>query len=431
MPSAHHTYAGPMAVVPTVAELASRARVASRRLALLSRADKDAALRALADALDAATTQIVAANAEDIERGRSGGMADGLIDRLTLTPDRVGSVANALRDIAALPDPVGELVRGSTLANGLQIRQVRVPMGVVGMIYEARPNVTVDAAGLGLKSGNAVILRGGSAAESTNRTLVDVMRGALETQGLLVDAIALLEGGREVVKELLTARGQVDLIIPRGGAGLIQTVVTESTVPVIETGVGNCHVYVDAAADLDKALAIAVNAKTHRPSVCNAAESLLVHESLAGEFLPKVLAELSSAGVTLHTDPAAGSAAEAAGIPHVEATDEDWDTEYLALEMAVRVVPDLDSALAHIQQHTSGHTEAIVTEDRAAARRFTTEVDAAAVMVNASTRFTDGGEFGFGAEIGISTQKLHARGPMALPELTTTKWIVEGDGQIR
>jgi len=417
--------------VDRVSDLASRAREASRRLVLLSRSDKDDALEAMADALDPATADVVAANADDVERGRAGGMAEGLVDRLTLTPERVAAVATALRDIAALPDPVGEVVRGSTLANGLQIRQVRVPMGVVGMIYEARPNVTVDAAGLGLKSGNAVILRGGSAARSTNRALVSVMRGALEAQGLPADAIGLLEGGRDAVRALLTARGQVDLIIPRGGAGLIQTVVTESTVPVIETGVGNCHVYVDSAADLDKALAIAVNAKTHRPSVCNAAETLLVHQSLTGEFLPKVLAELSGAGVTLHTDPAAGSAAEAAGIPHVAATDEDWDTEYLALEMAVGVVADLDAALAHIRQHTSGHTEAIVTEDRAAARRFTSEVDAAAVMVNASTRFTDGGEFGFGAEIGISTQKLHARGPMALPELTTTKWIVEGDGQIR
>jgi glutamate-5-semialdehyde dehydrogenase len=417
--------------IARVADLASRARDASRRLALLSRADKDDALRALADALDAATERIVAANAEDVDRGRAGGMADGLIDRLTLTPERVAAVADAVRDIAALPDPVGEIVRGSTLANGLQIRQVRVPMGVIGMIYEARPNVTVDAAGLGLKSGNAVILRGGSAAESTNKALVAVMRDALGAQGLPADAIGLLDGGRDAVRALLTARGQVDLIIPRGGAGLIQTVVTESTVPVIETGVGNCHVYVDAAADLDKALAITINAKTHRPSVCNAAEKLLVHASLAHEFLPKVLAELSGAGVVLHTDRAAGSAADAAGIPHVPATEQDWDTEYLALEMAVAVVPDLDGALAHIRAHSSGHTEAIVTEDRAAARRFTTEIDAAAVMVNASTRFTDGGEFGFGAEIGISTQKLHARGPMALPELTTTKWIVEGDGQIR
>jgi glutamate-5-semialdehyde dehydrogenase len=417
--------------IARVADLAARARVASRRLALLSRADKDAALRALADALEAATGEIVAANAQDVARGRSSGMDEGLVDRLTLTAERLAGVAGALRDIAALPDPVGEVVRGSTLANGLEIRQVRVPMGVVGMIYEARPNVTVDAAGLALKSGNAVILRGGSAAESTNRALVSTMRTALEGQGLPADAIGLLGGGRDAVRALLTARGQVDLIIPRGGAGLIQTVVTESTVPVIETGVGNCHVYVDAAADLDKALAITVNAKTHRPSVCNAAESLLVHASLRDSFLPRVLAELSRAGVVLHTDPAAGSAAEAAGIPHVSATEEDWDTEYLALEMAVAVVPDLDAAIEHIHAHTSGHTEAIVTEDRAAARRFTTEVDAAAVMVNASTRFTDGGEFGFGAEIGISTQKLHARGPMALPELTTTKWIVEGDGQVR
>jgi glutamate-5-semialdehyde dehydrogenase len=414
-----------------VATAARASRVAARRLALLSRADKDAALHAMADALEAAAPTIVAANEEDLARGRDGGMPGGLLDRLALDERRVAAVASALRDIAGLPDPVGEVVRGSTLANGLQIRQVRVPMGVVGMVYEARPNVTVDAAGLGLKSGNAVILRGGSAAESTNRALVDVMRGALEAQGIPADAIQLLEGGRDAVRALLTARGLVDLIIPRGGAGLIQTVVTESTVPVIETGVGNVHVYVDAAADLDKALAIAVNAKTHRPSVCNAAESLLVHESVAQDFLPKVLAELSGAGVVLHTDEASGSAAEAAGIAHTDATDEDWGTEYLALEMAVRVVPDLDTALEHIREHGSGHTEAIVTEDRAAARRFTAEVDAAAVMVNASTRFTDGGEFGFGAEIGISTQKLHARGPMALPELTTTKWIVEGDGQVR
>jgi glutamate-5-semialdehyde dehydrogenase len=419
------------AAVDQVTNVARAARTASRRLALLSRAEKDAALRAMADALEAAGADILAANAEDVERGRSEGMPQGLLDRLALDSQRVAAVAQALRDVAALPDPVGEVVRGSTLANGLQIRQVRVPMGVVGMVYEARPNVTVDAAGLGLKSGNAVILRGGSAAEATNRAIVAVLRRSLEDQGLPADAVSLLEGGRDTVRALLTARGLVDLIIPRGGAGLIQTVVTESTVPVIETGVGNVHVYVDAAADLEKALAITVNAKTHRPSVCNAAESLLVHESVAADFLPKALAELSGAGVGLHTDDAAGEAAERAGVPHAAATDEDWATEYLALEMSVRVVPDLDAALEHIRTYGSGHTEAIVTEDRAAARRFTSEVDAAAVMVNASTRFTDGGEFGFGAEIGISTQKLHARGPMALPELTTTKWIVEGDGQVR
>jgi glutamate-5-semialdehyde dehydrogenase len=419
------------AAVEQVGRVARAARTASRRLALLSRADKDTALRAMADALVAATDDVVAANAEDLDRGRAAGMPQGLLDRLALDSQRVAAVAQALRDVASLPDPVGEVVRGSTLANGLQIRQVRVPMGVVGMVYEARPNVTVDAAGLGLKSGNAVILRGGSAAESTNRAVVGVLRGALEAGGLPADAVSLLEGGRDTVRALLTARGLVDLIIPRGGAGLIRTVVTESTVPVIETGVGVVHVYVDAAADLDKALAITVNAKTHRPSVCNAAESLLVHESVAADFLPKVLAELSGAGVGLHTDPLSGEAADRAGVPHAPATDEDWGTEYLALEMSVRVVPDLDTALEHIRTYGSGHTEAIVTEDRGAARRFTSEVDAAAVMVNASTRFTDGGEFGFGAEIGISTQKLHARGPMALPELTTTKWIVEGDGQVR
>ncbi len=417
--------------VEQVRTLAEAARTASRRLALLSRAEKDAALRALADALDTATDDVVAANERDLERGRANGMAESLQDRLRLDPPRVAAVAQALRDIAALPDPVGEVVRGSTLANGLQIRQVRVPMGVVGMIYEARPNVTVDAAGLGLKSGNAVILRGGSAAADTNRALVAVLRASLEQQGLPADAVGLLEGGHGAVRALMTARGLVDLLIPRGGADLIRSVVLESTVPVIETGVGNCHVYVDAAADLDKALAIAVNSKTHRPSVCNAAETLLVHRAVAAQFLPKALAALSGEGVVLHTDAAAGAQADTAGVTHDAVTDEHYDTEFHGLEMAVGVVDDLDAALDHIRRHGSGHTEAIVTEDRAAARRFTAEVDAAAVMVNASTRFTDGGEFGFGAEIGISTQKLHARGPMALPELTTTKWVVEGDGQVR
>ncbi len=415
-----------------VTDLAGRARVASRTLALLPRAEKDAALRALAGALDEATERIVAANAEDLARGRDGGMAQGLLDRLTLDADRVCAVADALRDIAALPDPVGEIVRGSTLANGLQIRQVRVPMGVVGMIYEARPNVTVDAAGLGLKSGNAVILRGGSAAASTNRALVDVLRAALDGHGLPADAVTLLDGGgHDAVRALMTARGLVDLLIPRGGAELISSVVLNSTVPVIETGIGICHVYVDAAADLGKALAIAVNAKTQRPSVCNAAETLLVHRDVAADFVPKALAALASGGVELHTDARTAAYAQDAGVATTEATDTDFDTEWHALAMSVAVVDDLDAALEHVRAHGTGHTEAIVTEDRAAARRWTSEVDAAVVMVNASTRFTDGGEFGFGAEIGISTQKLHARGPMALPELTTTKWVVEGDGQIR
>jgi glutamate-5-semialdehyde dehydrogenase len=417
--------------VEQVRTLAEAARTASRRLALLSRAEKDAALRHLADALEAATDEVVAANEVDLARGRGNGMAESLQDRLRLDAPRVAAVAQALRDIAGLPDPVGEVVRGSTLANGLQIRQVRVPMGVVGMIYEARPNVTVDAAGLGLKSGNAVILRGGSAAADTNRATVRVLRRALEEQGLPADAVSLLEGGHGVVGALMTARGLVDLLIPRGGADLIEAVVTGSTVPVIETGVGNCHVYVDARADLDTALAIAVNAKTHRPSVCNAAETLLVHRDVADAFLPKALAALSAEGVVLHTDDRSGARADAAGVPHDTATEEHFATEFHGLEMSVGVVDDLEAALEHIRRFGTGHTEAIVTEDRAAARRFTAEVDAAAVMVNASTRFTDGGEFGFGAEIGISTQKLHARGPMALPELTTTKWVVEGDGQTR
>jgi len=415
-----------------VADLAGAARHASRRLALLSRADKDAALRAMADALDSASAQIIAANEEDIDRGRAQGLAEGLLDRLRLDQTRVTAVAQGLRDIAGLPDPVGEVVRGSTLANGLQIRQVRVPMGVVAMIYEARPNVTVDAAGLALKSGNAVVLRGGSAADASNRALVAVLRATLEAQGLPVDSVLLLdEGGRDAVRALMTARGLVDVLIPRGGTDLIQTVVRESTVPVIETGVGNCHVYVDAAADLDKALAIAVNSKTHRVSVCNAAESLLVHRSIAAGFLPKVLAELGSAGVVVHGDAELEQFAQQVGAPYRLATEADFAREYLSLDISARIVDSLDEALAHVQRYGTGHTEAIVTEDRAAARRWTSEVDAAAVMVNASTRFTDGGEFGFGAEIGISTQKLHARGPMGLSELTTTKWVVEGDGQIR
>ena len=414
-----------------VRRLATAARAASRVLALLSRAEKDSALRSLADAVEAATPDIVAANEEDLVRGREGGMPESLLDRLRLDDARVAAVAQALRDVAALPDPVGEIVRGSTLANGLQIRQVRVPMGVVGMIYEARPNVTVDAAGLGLKSGNAVILRGGSAAASTNRALVRVLRSALQEQGLPADAVSLLDGGHDAVRALMTARGLVDLLIPRGGADLIQTVVTESTVPVIETGIGNCHVYVDAAADQDKALAIVVNSKTQRPSVCHAAESLLVHADLAGSFLPRALAALHSKGVALAVAPRVGPVARSSDLPYREATDADFAEEFHGLEMSVAVVDSLDDAIAHIDRFGTGHTEAIVTEDRAAARRFVAEVDAAAVMVNASTRFTDGGEFGFGAEIGISTQKLHARGPMALPELTTTKWVVEGAGPIR
>ncbi|HMT33110.1 MAG: glutamate-5-semialdehyde dehydrogenase [Actinomycetales bacterium] len=420
------------AVVALVADLARRAKAASRRLALLTRAQKDAALYAVADALDAAVPQVVAANAEDLDRGRSKGMAEGLLDRLMLDEGRIRAIASAVREVAALPDPVGEVVRGSTLANGLQVRQVRVPMGVVGMIYEARPNVTVDAAALGLKSGNAVILRGGSAAESSNRALVQVIRAALAAAGVPEDAVGLLDGGgHDAARALMTARGLVDLVIPRGGADLIRTVVMESTVPVIETGIGINHVYLDAAADPDKARTITMNSKTHRPSVCNAAETLLVHKAVAEALLPGILADLSAAGVGLHVSQAAAPYAVQAGVAFAEAVDDDFDTEWHRLEMSVHVVDSLDAALDHIAAHGSMHTEVIVTESRSAARRFVAEVDAAAVMVNASSRFTDGGQFGMGAEIGISTQKLHARGPMALPELTTTKWVVEGDGHVR
>ena len=419
-------------VTALVAELAGRAKTASRRLALLSRADKDAALHAIADALDAAIPAVVQANADDLTQGRERGMAEGLLDRLMLDEARIRAIAEAVREVAALPDPVGEVVRGSTLANGLQIRQVRVPMGVVGMIYEARPNVTVDAAALGLKSGNAVILRGGSAAAASNRALVAVIRQTLAASGLPEDAVTLLdEGGHDAARALMTARGLVDLVIPRGGADLIRTVVMESTVPVIETGIGVNHVYVDAAADLDKALALVMNSKTHRPSVCNAAESLVVHESVADEFLPKALTALAGAGVVLRVAPEVSRHAEAAGAAYQLASEADYATEWHRLEMNVRTVADLDEALEHIRVNGSMHTEVIVTESRSAARRFVAEVDAAVVMVNASSRFTDGGQFGMGAEIGISTDRFHARGPVGVEQLTSYKYVVRGAGQVR
>ena len=418
-------------VTAQVLAVARRAKAASRALAVATRGTKDAALHALADALVAHADAIVAANAEDLDRGRADGISDGLLDRLALTPARIEAIAGALREVAALPDPVGEVVRGSTLPNGLRMRQVRVPMGVVGMIYEARPNVTVDAVGLTLKSGNAVVLRGGSAAARSNAVIVEVLRAALEAQGLPADLVQSVDAwGRAGGVALMHARGLVDVLVPRGGAGLIQTVVREATVPVIETGVGNVHVYVDATADPAVALPILLNAKTQRVGVCNAAETLLVHRDAAEAFLPSALAALAEAGVTVHGD-AATTAAAPAGVEVVPATDEDWATEYLSLDLAVRVVDDLDAALEHIRTWSSGHTEAIVTRDLAASERFVAEVDSAAVMVNASTRFTDGGQLGLGAEIGISTQKLHARGPMGLGELTTTKWVVHGDGHVR
>jgi glutamate-5-semialdehyde dehydrogenase len=409
-------------------ETALRARDAAVELAPLTRSVKDVALLAMADALDAASEKVLAANAEDVATARSEGISKSLIDRLSLDAGRVAAMANGLRDVAALPDPVGEVVRGFTTAAGLEVRQVRVPMGVVGIIYEARPNVTVDAAGLCLKSGNAVLLRGSASARRSNDVLVDVLADASVKAGLPDGAVQLVPGSsHESVKHLMRARGLVDVLIPRGGAGLIRSTVEESTVPVIETGVGNCHVYVDADADLDQALDILVNAKTHRPSVCNAAESFLVHAAVADAFVPRALAALTDAGVTVHGD-ARIAAYDGAVVP---ATDDDLYAEYLSLDIAAAVVDSLDDAIAHIRQYGTGHTEAIVTRSQEAARRFVSRVDAAAVMVNASTRFTDGGEFGFGAEIGISTQKLHARGPMALTELTTTKYVVTGDGHIR
>ncbi|MBO9555120.1 glutamate-5-semialdehyde dehydrogenase [Cellulomonas sp.] len=418
-------------VTAEVRAVAQRAKVASRALATANRATKDAALLALADALVAATDEIVAANALDLARGRENGTSAGLLDRLALTPERIDGIADALRELAGLPDPVGEVVRGSTLPNGLRLRQVRVPMGVVGMIYEARPNVTVDAAGLALKSGNAVILRGGTAAAESNAVIVDVLSRALVAQRLPGDLVQSIDAyGREGAVALMHARGLVDLLVPRGGADLIQTVVRESTVPVVETGVGNVHLYIDESADLAVAMPILLNAKTQRVGVCNALETLLVHQAVADEFLPVAIAALADEGVTIHGDETTLALApdEADVVP---ATDEDWAAEYLSLDLAVRVVDDLDEALEHIRTWSSGHTEAIVTRDLAASERFVAEVDSAAVMVNASTRFTDGGQLGLGAEIGISTQKLHARGPMGLAELTTTKWIVHGDGHVR
>ncbi|MFP3714655.1 glutamate-5-semialdehyde dehydrogenase [Puerhibacterium sp. TATVAM-FAB25] len=418
-------------VEQAVRDVARRAKVASRALATATRATKDAALHAVADALVAAADDVVAANADDLARGRENGLTPGLLDRLALTPERVVAVADALRELAGLPDPVGEVLRGQTLPNGLRLRQLRVPMGVVGMIYEARPNVTVDAAGLALKSGNAVILRGGSAAASSNTVITDVMRRALEAQGLPADLVQSIDRyGRPGGVALMHARGLVDVLIPRGGADLIRTVVRESTVPVIETGVGNVHVYVDATADVATAVEIVMNAKTQRVGVCNAAETLLVHRDAAHGFLPAALTALAGAGVVLHGDDRTAALAPE-GVAVVPATDEDWATEYLALELAVRVVDSLDEAIEHVRTWSSGHTEAIVTRDLAASERFVAELDSAAIMVNASTRFTDGGQLGLGAEIGISTQKLHARGPMGLAELTTTKWVVHGDGHVR
>jgi glutamate-5-semialdehyde dehydrogenase len=413
--------------VSEIIELARRAREASYALAEASRATKDAALHAMAAALRANADAIVTANAKDVAAARDAGTPESTVDRLALNPGRVDAMAAGLEQLAGLTDPVGEVVRGYTLPNGLELRQVRVPFGVVGIIYEARPNVTADAAGICLKSGNSVLLRGSSSAAASNEAIIAVLREAVTSAGLPSDVIQGVPTDRAAVKELMQARGMVDVLIPRGGAGLIQTVVGESSVPVIETGVGNCHVYVDAEADLELALTILLNAKTQRPSVCNAAESLLVHSSVASDFLARALPALADAGVTVHGD----ETVVAAGKDVVAATEEDFGAEYNSLDLSAAVVDSLEAAVQHIRRYSSGHTDAIITRSQAAARRFVAAVDSAAVVVNASTRFTDGGEFGFGAEIGISTQKLHARGPMGLPEMTSTKYVVIGEGQIR
>jgi glutamate-5-semialdehyde dehydrogenase len=399
-----------------VHDAARRARVAARELATLSTETKNSALHAAADNVLRDAAAILHANAEDLEVAKAAGTPEAMLDRLALNPNRIDGIAAGLRQVAGLPDPIGELLRGSTLPNGLQLRQQRVPLGVVGIVYEGRPNVTVDAFGLTLKSGNAVLLRGSSSAARSNAALVKALRNALAIENRNLDAVQLLPSeDRASVTHLIQARGLVDVVIPRGGAGLIDAVVRDAMVPTIETGVGNCHVYVHESADLEVAERILLNAKTRRPSVCNAAESLLIDRSIADSAVPRLTKALQDAGVTVHADP----------------SDEELRAEFLSMDIALAVVDDLDAAIEHINEYGTGHTEAIVATNIAAAQRFSERVDAAAVMVNASTAFTDGEQFGFGAEIGISTQKLHARGPMGLPELTSTKWIVWGDGHTR
>ncbi|MEO7006640.1 MAG: glutamate-5-semialdehyde dehydrogenase [Terrimesophilobacter sp.] len=404
------------------------AREASVALAAATTAQKNDALQAIASAVLSGASRIVPANELDLANGRESGLSTALQDRLRLDESRLSSLADAVLELVGIPDPVGESVRGSTLPNGLKITEVRVPFGVVGAIYEARPNVTIDIAALCLKSGNAAVLRGGSAAENTNRVLIDLIQEACASVGLPATSVQTIdEFGRDGATQLMRARGYVDVLIPRGSANLINTVVTESKVPVIETGAGVVHVFLDESANQQWSVDIVRNAKVQRPSVCNALETLLVHRAAAGRLLPAVLGALTDAGVTVHADESARTIYPNA----LPTTEEDWSTEHLSLDVSVRVVDDLDGAIAHIRKYSTGHTESIITNDLANAERFLSEVDSAVVMVNASTRFTDGGEFGFGAEVGISTQKLHARGPMGVAELTSTKWVVRGSGQIR
>lgn len=422
----------PMDARGIVEGLALTARVAARTLVATTGEERRQALRAIADEIDARTDEIIAANNQDIDRAKADSMHAQMQDRLLLTRERIAGIAAGARQVAALEDPLGRILKKSTLPNGLELEQMSVPFGVIGMVYEARPNVTVDAAVILLMSGNAALLRGSSTADASNKILIDVMRSALAKTKISPDVIQLVPSDdRATVQALLTARGKVDLVIPRGSASLIRMVVDEATVPTIETGAGVCHVYVDASADLAKALPIVMNSKTHRPSVCNAAETVLVHKSVAEKFLPTLLTSLHNAGVALHCDEATEMIAKTLSIDVSRATAQHWGTEYGVLEMNVGVVDSLESAIDHIATFGTQHTEAIVTEDKESARRFIAMSDCAAVMVNASTRFTDGEQMGFGAEIGISNQKLHARGPMGLEAMTTTTWIVTGTGQIR
>lgn len=422
----------PMDATAIVEGLALTARSAARTLVASSGDTRRKALRAIAAALEDRGDEILAANSLDMQRAKDELMHPQMQDRLLLTRERITGMANGARQVADLEDPLGRILKKSTLPNGLELEQISVPFGVIGMVYEARPNVTVDAAVILLMSGNAALLRGSSTADASNKILIEVMRSALATTTISPDVLQLVPSDeRATVKALLTARGKVDLVIPRGSASLIRMVVDEATVPTIETGAGVCHVYIDAAADLAKALPIVLNSKTHRPSVCNAAETVLVHRSVAEKFLPTLLASLHSAGVVLHVDPTAEAVAKTLDIDVTQATTENWGTEYGVLEMNVGIVDSLESAIDHIATFGTQHTEAIVTEDKESARKFVAMSDCAAVMVNASTRFTDGEQMGFGAEIGISNQKLHARGPMGLEAMTTTTWVVTGTGQIR
>lgn len=415
-----------------VTELALKARKASRSLSTATGAERKATLELIAQAIESRSAEILAANEIDMNNARAEDMHPQMQDRLLLTADRIKGIAGGARQVAALADPLGQTLRKSTLPNGLELEQISVPFGVIGMVYEARPNVTVDAAVILLMSGNAALLRGSSTARNSNEILVNVMRDALLQTKISPDVLQLIPSeDRATTKALLTARGKVDLVIPRGSAALIRMVVDEATVPTIETGAGVCHVYVDEFADIEKALPIVINSKTHRPSVCNAAETLLVHKAIAPTFLPMALKALSDAGVILHSDATAQKVADTFKIASTIATEENWSTEYGVLEMNVAVVDSVDAAADHIAQYGTNHTEAIVTENKANAARFIALSDCAAVMVNTSTRFTDGEQMGFGAEIGISNQKLHARGPMGLEAMTTTTWIVTGDGQIR